>query len=212
LRPLVQGSLTLAYYHSLCELLDNNGNSEFRPRFNTPKGLHEPLSPQDNIVIEHPAYDDDRLSNHMLTFLMWDRKEGGLHFGTVHLACSIIACNTFYGFLSTDRAGDDAVTFSTDQIFPPGEYYFHVPYPSSTKSSPYRYPVCPTFRQWKFPHNLIPRWWIGAEESESVEEPTQPISGLFAAVLSRDKACVLSGQREFVRAAHLCPRAENVWY
>jgi hypothetical protein len=45
-----------------------------------------------------------------------------------------------------------------------------------------------------------------------VEEPIQPISALTASVIGRDKACVVTGQREFIQAAHLCPKAENDWY
>src|SRR4029077_2625062 len=92
-----------------------------------------PIS-QHKITIKHPAYGDDRRRNEMLTFPAWDRPEGGLHFGTVHLACALIACNSFHGFLSRDRSGKDAVNLHEEEILPLGAYYFHVPPPPSAES------------------------------------------------------------------------------
>jgi hypothetical protein len=103
----------------------------------TPKEFFETLS-RHKIIIKHPAYDEHGLSNEMITLPAWDREEGGLHFGTVHLACAIIACNAFYGFLSQDRAGKDTVKLDPEEILPAGAYYFHVPHPSATETSPYR--------------------------------------------------------------------------
>ena len=40
---------------------------------------------------------------------------------------------------------------------------------------------------------------MGPAEDEAVEEePIQPISALTASVIARDKACVVTGQREFM--------------
>jgi hypothetical protein len=87
--------------------------ASLRPHLTTPKELFETLPSRHKIIIKHPAYDDHRLSNEMITLPAWDREEGGLHFGTVHLACAIIACNAFYGFLSKDRAGKDTSLIPT---------------------------------------------------------------------------------------------------
>jgi hypothetical protein len=82
--------------------------------------------------------------------------------------------------------------------------------PFLTKGFPYRYPIYATFQHWKFPRTLVLQWWMGSEEHKAAEEVViQPNSALTPAVLSRDKACVISGPREFIRAAHLCPRAGN---
>jgi hypothetical protein len=119
----------------------------------------------------------------MLTFPAWDREEGGLHFGTVHLACSVIACNTFYGFLSRDRAGKDA---SIPKKFSLQE--------SITFMSLIRLPqraLCIDIQSvWHFGSGdshttLFHNSGVETEEREAVEELIQPISALTAAVLFR---------------------------
>jgi hypothetical protein len=108
----------------------------------------------------------------------------GLHHGTVLTICGIIADNIFDVYLSYDREGARRVDWHYDSILPAGEYWAHVPRPSSTpveagqqqthesaSAAPLReehnttarrqtpYPIVPNFENWRFPHGRLPALW-----------------------------------------------------
>jgi hypothetical protein len=76
--------------------------------------------------------------------------------------------------------------------------YFHVP------SSDVKHPVYPDFANWAFPHDNLPPSWPRAPASDDDALDTDELrappssSTLTAAVLRRDKVCVISGQRDCV--------------
>jgi hypothetical protein len=59
------------------------------------------------VIIRHPAYSDH---NELLSFNAWDHGHSGVHLGTVLLACQLVACNEFNGFLTKDRNGSERIT------------------------------------------------------------------------------------------------------
>ena len=185
------------------------------------------------VVIKHPGYPDEFRQNELLMLYAWDiDDEGhkGLHKNTVLTASMLVACNSWNGYLSTDREGHTKVNSSTtNYILPPGTYYFHVPYfgLDAIPNSPYKYPIYPCFEHWTFPHaQLPPTWNDGAGELSEAREtgrendavtprllPSVPsVSSATAAILSRDKACILSKDIDYRERAHLCPRNEIIWF
>ncbi|KAI9767691.1 MAG: hypothetical protein M1840_005563 [Geoglossum simile] len=81
----------------------------------------------------------------------------------------------------------------------------------------YKYPVCPTFQHWVFPHNNLPPSWLQSapppQPYSSLPFPVpQALSSLGSAVLLRDGSCRMSNHRDGVQRAHLCPREENSWF
>jgi hypothetical protein len=78
------------------------------------------------INIKHPAYavEDENL----FSLYAWDHADGGLHYGLVHAACTVVAGNARGGSLSTSREGQ-AIESDRDHILRAGSYYFHVPNP-----------------------------------------------------------------------------------
>lgn len=59
-----------------------------------------------------------------------------------------------------------------------------------------QYPVVPSFRDWKFPHNDVENIW-----------PTTPEEDL-----NHPSRCPLSGFTYAIKKAHIIPREEAVWY
>lgn len=193
--------------------------------------IDEPALPIGRIYVKHPAYPTP---NTLLTFNAWDRPEGGLYTNTVQVACALVACNSFDGYISHDRAGNDRVN---DTILSPGDYYFHVPSPSSWSdddvsahiSSPqaastdiYRYPIYPSFQHWKFPHDILPPMWQRPKHPQTATDElasrsmtlafARSVSGVSNAVIVRDGACIVSGSPDYPDRAHLVPRQETEWF
>lgn len=119
------------------------------------------------ITFRHPGYPDT--TNVMFRLLAQDGKTAGwgIHNGLALWACSIVACN-IEGVLSPTRLQSPNVTsrdpstpaLHTDDLITAPEYYY---YPKrflvSMNESDLLYPVCPTFRDWKFPHRTLPQEW-----------------------------------------------------
>lgn len=92
----------------------------------------------------------------------------GVQHGIAAQACSIIACN-LDGVLSStviqlgpgERPGLLPDTMDWDSLLTAKVYYF---YPrawfTSGSDKDLVYPVCPSFRDWQFPHELLPRQWL----------------------------------------------------
>ncbi|KZL87264.1 hypothetical protein CI238_12888 [Colletotrichum incanum] len=119
----------------------------------------------------------------------------GLHHHTALLACQIIANNAFdTGRLYFDRQGTQVVSdqIPTHGLLPPGEYFFVV------NSDPsYRYPVAPSFRDWRFPHGCIPDIWP---------------SPMPAAATDTGRRCALTNHGFGLTSAHIIPKEEGEWF
>lgn len=174
------------------------------------------------IIFKHPGYPDEYEQNILLQLYAWDSPNGGLHAGTALLACAIIACNAWDGYLTVERDGPK-LEVQDDDVLSAQEYYFHVPRPRMESIEPtgdgshYKYPIYPSFQHWAFPHRHIPSQWRGVsdDESEAISGGTintPSVSSVSAAVINRDKSCVISKNRDYIERAHLCPRNELDWF
>jgi hypothetical protein len=186
--------------------------------------IQEDPSPTANnhvVIFKHPGYPDEYEQNILLRLYAWDSPNGGLHAGTALLACTIIACNA-YGYLTIERDGPK-LELQDDNILTAQKYYFHVPRPLTTPNcldsddNYYRYPIYPSFQHWAFPHRNVPSQWRGFDRNDSdttlggiVNTPS--VSSASAAVINRDKSCVISKNRDYIERAHLCPRNELDWF
>ena len=185
-----------------------------RDRESRRTGIH---LPKDKVIIKHPCYPDEFGQNDLLTLYAWDTESGGIHIRMTCLALSLIACNSFNGYLTKDRSGMQRVNCDGDRLLPPGQYYFHVPSPTD-QPLPYKYPVYPNFQNWSFPHQTIPQDWKTGSDDTTDEislsdfASARSVSAISSAVIARDKSCIVSGSRDFLHRAHLCPRAETEWF
>ncbi|THY38487.1 hypothetical protein D6C98_10355 [Aureobasidium pullulans] len=160
--------------------------------------------PEHTVTFKHPGYPDQFSQNILLTLHAFDDVRGGLHCGTAHIACAIVACNAWDGYFSRTRDGSNRLNLQHDDLILDKVLYFHVP------SSDAKYPA--------FPYDDLPPSWPRAPASDDDALDTDELrappssSTLTAAVLRRDKTCVISGQRDCVERAHLCPRSEVDWF
>ncbi|KAK5015469.1 hypothetical protein LTR60_002859 [Cryomyces antarcticus] len=161
------------------------------------------------ITFKHPGYPDQFGQNILLTLFAFDHPTGGLHFGTAHLACAIIACNAWNGYFTRTRDGP-RLELGYDDLLVDRVLYFHVPTDID------KYPVYPNFDNWAFPHDDLPPQWPSAvrSEGEGDDDLKAPPSSstLTAAMLRRDRACIVSKQGDCVEKGHLCPRSEVKWF
>ncbi|GME32278.1 hypothetical protein MMC29_000718 [Neofusicoccum parvum] len=128
-----------------------------------------------------------------------------LHHETARIACAVVAANRWDGFLAADAAGAP-LDAGPDDILAAREYYFHVP------GLP-QYPVVPSFREWRFPHDELPAvWQAAAAACEARVAPVRAASDLSTALALRDGSCRMSGCEETCRVAHLVPRQEEAWF
>ncbi|CCG82270.1 protein of unknown function [Taphrina deformans PYCC 5710] len=210
------------------------------------------------LTFKHPAYSSSIGGNTILSLWAWDSSDGGIHHGTALLACMLVACNAFDGYLSLDQNGVDPVTQGYDEPLPfrRDNYYFHVPnideYATPRQQSapapalapasavvPHKYPVYATFDHWRFPHNLedavassssefciwLSKLWFpsaaAASEAEDVDTTiiwpeaamaTPVSSAVTAAILARDRLCLMSRYGDGLDRAHICPRNEHGWF
>ena len=193
--------------------------------------IREPLTPpatsleaHPKILFSHPGYDD--ANNVLLKLLATDEVEGaarrGLHAQFALEACGIIAGNRWDGWLSISSDLDIAITEKIDaaSILEGSSYYFHLPPKQGNLDDTYAdapYPITPTFREWSFPHNQLPKPWGLITNPDS--NPHGPVLGrsfaasnLSLALQERDYSCRISGCREETQIAHLCPQKETDWW
>lgn len=185
---------------------------------------------RNKIAFKHPAYRNQLGGNTLFNLWAWDAAEGGLHHGTALLACVVVACNATNGYLCKDEAGLEPITQDMDDILPVRlEYYSHVPDPglttattTSTSSSirPYKYPVYAKFDHWSYPHDTssFPPWMRQMMTTTIMEDVAQQAMGTpsasaaTAAVLARDRICLLTGEGDSLDRAHICPRNTQEWF
>jgi HNH endonuclease len=187
----------------------------------TNKGLYTPLKLSTTkkephyITIKHPCFSAKAGSDKFLRFRTFDTETGGMHYGTVILACGIIACNRFDGVLTTDQKGAQALELDNEDVMPAGTYYYHLQPPSNPVSDqplsdPYPYPIFPSFADWKFPHDSMPSWWT--DEALHDVERVVATADVSMAVLQRDDACCVTRSKDTLQRAHLCPKSEAQWF
>jgi hypothetical protein len=100
------------------------------------------------------------------SFSTFDTITGGMHHGTLLLACGIIACNRYEGYLSTDAKGEERVEAHNEDVVPNGKYFYQLQDPA-TGSLSYAYPLHMPFQDWRFPHDDIHVPWANIALSQS---------------------------------------------
>lgn len=181
------------------------------------------------ITFKHPGYADFAHQNVFLVLNAFDRNDRlALHYGTAHTACAIVSGNSWNGYFTLTREGE-RVALGTNDLLSEKSYYFHVPQSSPPQAPPsslqppldhFKYPLCFSFEHWPFPHGNLPPAWsettsvghaISTEENRLVVAPPSS-STLTSAVLDRDGGCLMTGSRDCVESAHLCPRSQSSWF
>ena len=172
-------------------------------------GLNDPFR---WIEFRHPWYSDAFGENILLKLRPYDGEDGGLQYGVALSACAIVAGNAWDGWLTETKTGRK-ITKDWDDLLLGSNYYFHVSPPGgSSTSSPFQYPIVPTFRHWRFPHADFPKQWRGPGSTGNATQPPPLASGVTAYVHNRDGACVISKSRDCLERGHLCPRSESEWF
>ncbi|KAL1615661.1 hypothetical protein SLS56_011743 [Neofusicoccum ribis] len=138
------------------------------------------------VLLRHPGYPPAH--NILLALPGADGPAGGLHHETARIACAVVAANRWDGFLAADAAGA-SLDAGPDDILAAREYYFHVP------GLP-RYPVVPSFREWRFPHDGLPAAWQAA--ANAMGSLYAAIDGARNAMLLRADLHLAFDQMQFV--------------
>ncbi|KAI9764044.1 MAG: hypothetical protein M1840_008920 [Geoglossum simile] len=183
----------------LTSVHDHYANSTFRIRF------------------RHPAYDPT--SDVFLRLYAFDHTSGGIHHRTALTACGVLANNAWNGYFTETRDGA-RIADGDDDVLRARTYYFHVPDPDESSISgssnpvPYRYPIVPTFADWRFPHENLPPDWTELANSQPTTQDVPPTaqSNVASAVFQRDSSCRISDHRDCTSCAHLCPSEECDWF
>ncbi|KAI4239049.1 MAG: hypothetical protein LQ349_000657 [Xanthoria aureola] len=81
-----------------------------------------------------------------------------------------------------------------------------------TVSADDQYAVYPSFQYWTFPHGRLPRGWNFSQPTRLASGPPPAHSNITSAVLARDQVCIISGHKDIMERAHLCPVQETVWF
>lgn len=164
----------------------------------TPQTLSGP-----RIIIKHPGYPDQY--NLLMQFHAHDGvgQQQGMHHGTVLAACSIVSGRND-GFL-TSQLGGNRLGLQLDDVLPQGQYYFTVPGND-------QYAIYPSFQHWQFPHGQPPPGWDLPRPIPHPQAPAPARSNTTAAVLARDQQCLVSGHKDILERAHVCPQSEINWF
>ncbi|KAL9030104.1 MAG: hypothetical protein Q9196_001744 [Gyalolechia fulgens] len=159
--------------------------------------------PSARIFIRHPGYPEQ--CNVLMRFLGYDRlgQKEGIHYGTILAACSIVSGRDD-GFLTLER-GNAPLGLELDDLLGEGSYYFIVPDDD-------QYAIYPSFQHWKFPHGRLPRGWSFSQRTLPTPSPAPAQSNISNAVLARDQGCLVSGHKDILEQAHLCPQKESTWF
>ncbi|THY15396.1 hypothetical protein D6D01_07908 [Aureobasidium pullulans] len=141
--------------------------------------------PEHTVTFKHPGYPDQFSQNILLTLHAFDDVRGGLHCGTAHIVCAIVACNAWDRYFSRTRDGSDRLNLQHDDLILDKVLYFYVP------SSDAKYPMYPDFANWAFPHDDLPPSWPRAPASDDDALDTNelrapPSSSTLTAALVRD--------------------------
>lgn len=171
----------------------------------------------DNILLTLPAvdnFDDGRTST---------QTRAGLHHRTLLTAGAIIADNAFErAYLTRDQAGTQRVQVPLDGMLEPGDYWLQLDEneprcQENTDTPPIRsmppppqpidpptvcppppllpYPVVPSFRDWRFPHDALPPQW---KHPQQASDPSN--------------VCCVTGYRMAKNKCHLIPSNQSDWF
>lgn len=140
-----------------------------------------------------------------MQFRAYDRlgQQEGVHHGTVLAAYSLVSGRND-GFLASER-GHARLGLGLDHLLTQGSYYFTVPDDD-------QYPIYPSFQYWTFPHDCLPPGWSSPQRTPQPSGPGPAHSNTTSAVLARDQECLVSGQKDIIERAHLCPQKEIAWF
>ncbi|KXT00641.1 hypothetical protein AC578_4023 [Pseudocercospora eumusae] len=163
-----------------------------------------------HVVVLHPGY---QLHNNVLLRLaatdanpLDARNTPGIAQHLVHAICAVITGNRFDCYLSDSPTPypDPSSLPQPPDFLSAGEYYLHVPPPTnpSQLDPPWIYPIVPNFRQWLFPHDLLPDVWT---------MPPIAVTQKDQSAKERDASCRLTNHRETREMAHIIPRSEQAW-
>ncbi|KAH8712037.1 hypothetical protein GQ44DRAFT_625931 [Phaeosphaeriaceae sp. PMI808] len=179
-----------------------------------------PAIPNRQILFRHPGYD---ASNNVLLKLFapdigQDSAARGLYAQYALYACGIVAGNRWDGWLSEVKDPDAPSRINPTTILQKTSYYFHLPPLVSgddTGDPNLPYPIVPTFREWRFPHDRLPELWKQTASADcDFVNPEQSFatSNLTLALQARDVSCRITGCREGTQVAHICPQKEVEWW
>ena len=111
-----------------------------------------------------------------------------------------------------------AARMDPNSILRRSSYYFHLPLLQSDidagrPDNPY--PIVPTFREWRFPHDRLPNQWkqtAPADCDPVIPDQSFATSNLTLALQARDASCRITGCREGIQVTHICPQKETDWW
>ncbi|KAH7019562.1 hypothetical protein EDB80DRAFT_600943 [Ilyonectria destructans] len=166
-----------------------------RRRYHLPR--QDQYRTQRSIVFYHPAYSWPQ--NILVKLPQVDLLDDGgqptaLHHRTALLTCQVIANNAFLtGRLYFDAHARFPVLDEVplDGALTRTEYYFIV-----NANPRYRYPVVPSFQDWRFPHESMPHCW----PSPVCRRP------------STTKRCAVTGHSFAVLDVLAIPKADQEWF
>ncbi|KAK3934497.1 hypothetical protein QBC46DRAFT_273641 [Diplogelasinospora grovesii] len=146
-----------------------------------------------NVFFLHPGYPDGH--NFLLSFPAFD--SGGVHHATAHVACAILADCRWDGYLSLTPDGPrlPESSLAHDDILIHDKYYFCL-----------KYPVVPSFDNFKFPSSLPPSWLPDANCLPRIEPATSD------KVPVRDETCRITCSSSPYEIAHIVPVKEAKWW
>ncbi|KAF4974538.1 hypothetical protein FZEAL_8562 [Fusarium zealandicum] len=145
----------------------------------------------DQIRFYHPGYPKPLNLLFCLPRVDYSREDNvyGVYHLTALTACQIIANNAFEkGQLAKDSKGKNLIT-GDDKVLVERDYWFFV-------EGNERYPVVPSFKDWEFPHDRLPSWWIA---------PACPPG-------SPTRRCAITNTSYAFTWAHLIPKDEQQWF
>ena len=162
---------------------------------------HSVYSESENVLLSLNGFDEFKRKADATS-------EVGLHHGTVLIACGIVACNAFDGYFSKEKGGQKLeqgqIEYLTDST-----YYFNVP---TATNETHVYPICPSFKNWAFPHDNFSNLWKEIPIPVSIPRFNVGSSNVTSAVIHRDGGCLLSGCKDAGERVYLCPLDEKVWF
>ncbi|KAL8935126.1 MAG: hypothetical protein Q9216_005576 [Gyalolechia sp. 2 TL-2023] len=160
--------------------------------------------PDARIIIKHPGYPEQYNSLMQLHAHDVLKQQEGIHHGTVLAACSLISGRN-NGFI-TSQLGGSHLDLGIEDLLLQGVYYFTVP-------GDEKYAIYPSFQHWRFPHDRLPPGWnISRPPGHSQALPAPARTNTTTAVLARDQKCLVSGHKDIMERAHLCPQKEISWF
>ncbi|KAH7111789.1 hypothetical protein B0J11DRAFT_598420 [Dendryphion nanum] len=167
--------------------------------------------PHRQILFRHPGYNEP---NNVLFKLFapdvgQDYTSRGLYAEYALQAYGIVAGNRWDGWLSEAKDHDYSTRVDSTSILHKSRYYFHLP-PLRSDVDAGRpnlpYPIVPTFREWRFPHDQLPDLWQQMSSTDSdfvAPEQSYATSNLTLALQARNISCRITGYKEGTQVAHI---------